>query len=700
MALVKEVKVGDRKIKFEFNKFAKQANGSVMVTSGGTQVLVTACAATSSKPGQDFFPLGVDYSEKLYAAGRVPGGYRKREGRPADHETLTARVIDRPLRPCFPEGFLHETVISCTVVSYELGYSPAQLALMGASAALMVSDIPFEGPVCGLNIGMDNEGNFVVDPSEDQMTDLDLTIAAKPGAVLMVEAGANFLSEEKMLEAIAHAQELMKPVFEMQLQLREEIGKEKMSFETNPVDEAVMARVKDIATPKITNAFAVKDKIERYKALDVAKTEIIDEVITDSDDADEITPKIKQCIDELKYTIMRGQILHDKTRIDGRSTTEIRPIACEVDTLLRAHGSSLFTRGETQALASVTLGAPADRLRYETLYNRDAEDFFMLHYNFPPYCVGEARMPRSTSRREIGHGTLAKKALERVIPSQEDFGYTVRVVSEVLESNGSSSMATVCSGTMALLNAGVPIKEPIAGIAMGLVKKDETYTILSDILGDEDHLGDMDFKVCGGKDGITALQMDIKIGGLSNQILEEALAQAKDGRLHILGKMSEAISEVNEVSELAPQIFKLVINKDKVRDLIGPGGKNVKKIIADTGCSLDIDDSGVVSITAPDTVSAEAAKSMVRTLTTDPEVGAIYLGRVTKVVDFGCFVEITPGTEGLVHISQLEEGRVEKVTDIVNENDEIMVKLIDIDRQGRLKLSRKDAIGQKPTEFK
>ena len=381
-----------------------------------------------------------------------------------------------------------------------------------------------------------------------------------------------------MLEAIAYAQELMKPIFEMQIQLREEHGKEKMSFETAGVDPDVMSRVKDIAAPKITEAFAIKDKIERYKALDVAKNEIIETVLTDTDDKEETTSKIKTCIEELKYSIMRSQILHDKKRIDGRSTTEIRPIECEVNTLLRAHGSSLFTRGETQALASVTLGAPSDRLGYETLYDKDADETFMLHYNFPPYSVGEARMPRSTSRREIGHGALARKALERVMPTTDEFGYTVRVVSEILESNGSSSMATVCSGAMALLNAGVPISEAVAGIAMGLVKEGDTYTILSDILGDEDHLGDMDFKVCGGKEGITALQMDIKIGGLSNEILSEALAQAKEGRLHILQKMSEAVSEVNEVSKLAPQIFKLMINKDKVRDLIGPGGKNVKKI--------------------------------------------------------------------------------------------------------------------------
>ena len=471
MALVKEVNVGDRKIKFEFNKYAKQSNGSVMVTSGGTQVLVTACAASSAKPGQDFFPLGVDYTEKLYSAGRIPGGYRKREGRPADHETLTARVIDRPLRPCFPEGFLHETVISCSVVSYELGYSPAPLALIGASAALMISDIPFDGPVCALNIGMDKENNFILDPKEDETTELDLTIAAKPGAVLMVEAGANFLSEAKMLEAIAYAQELMKPIFEMQIQLREEHGKEKMSFETAGVDPDVMSRVKDIAAPKITEAFTIKDKIERYKALDVAKNEIIETALTDTDDKEETTSKIKTCIEELKYSIMRSQILHDKKRIDGRSTTEIRPIECEVNTLLRAHGSSLFTRGETQALASVTLGAPSDRLRYETLYDKDADETFMLHYNFPPYSVGEARMPRSTSRREIGHGALARKALERVMPTTDEFGYTVRVVSEVLESNGSSSMATVCSGAMALLNAGVPISRGSGWYCNGSCKR-------------------------------------------------------------------------------------------------------------------------------------------------------------------------------------------------------------------------------------
>lgn len=694
MTLVKEVQVGERTIKFEFNKFAKQANGSVMVSSGGTQVLVTACAASEAKPGQDFFPLGVDYSEKLYAAGRVPGGYKKREGRPGDHETLNARVIDRPLRPCFPSGYLHETVISCTVMSYELGHSPAQLAMMGASAALMISDIPFEGPIAALNVGL-KDGNFVIDPIETEATDLDLTIACKPDAVLMVEAGANFLSEEKMLEAIEYAHDMMKPIFEMQIQLRNEHGREKMEFSAPTRDEEIMAQVKDVGLPKISEAFAIKNKIERYKALASAKDAIVESVLAGSDD-DEKLAEVKECIEALKYQCMRSQILTDKKRIDGRETDEIRPISCEVGLLAMAHGSSLFTRGETQALASVTLGSPADRLRYETLYNKDYDETFMLHYNFPPYSVGEARMPRSTSRREIGHGALARKALERVVPDTEDFGYTIRVVSEVLESNGSSSMATVCSGTMALMHAGVPIKEPVAGIAMGLVKEGDEYTVLSDILGDEDHLGDMDFKVCGGKDGVTALQMDIKIGGISKEILSEALTQAKTGRLHILEKMNEAISEVKDVSSLAPQIFKVMISKDKVRDLIGPGGKNVKKIIADTGCALDIDDSGIVSITAPNTTSAEAAKTMIRELTTDPKVGEIYLGRVTKVVDFGCFVELKPGTEGLVHISQLEEGRVEKVSDILNENEEVMVKVIDIDRQGRLKLSRKDALGQKP----
>jgi polyribonucleotide nucleotidyltransferase len=693
MSIVREVTVGNRTIKFEFNKFAKQANGSVMVSSGGTQVLVTACASSSAKPGQDFFPLGVEYIEKIYATGRIPGGYRKREARPGDHEILSARVIDRPLRPCFPEGFLNEVVINATVLSYEKGFSPQPLAAIGASCALVISDIPFNGPVACLSIGLEN-GKFIIDPPEDQMTDLDLMIACRPDAVLMVEAGAKFLSEEQMLAAIEFAHKSMEPIFALQESIRKEIGKPKMTFQPFVTPAEVVHKVSEFAGQLVKAAMANPIKQERQKGLADAKEKVQAEL---NPEGNPDTAKVlAQAYEDLKYSHMRSMVLNQRARIDGRKLNEIRPIACEVGLLYKPHGSSLFTRGETQALATVTLGSSDDRLRTETLYSSDLQDRFMLHYNFPSFSVGEAKMARSLGRREIGHGALARRALEQVMPTENEFGYVVRVVSEVLESNGSSSMATVCSGSMALLHAGVPIKEPVAGIAMGLIKEGDKYAVLSDILGDEDHLGDMDFKVCGTKNGITALQMDIKIGGLSKQILSEALQQAKEGRLHILGKMAEAITEPGALSKFAPQIFKLKVNPDKIRDVIGSGGKNIKKIVADTGVKIDIDDNGIISIAAPDTVSAEAAKTMIRILTTDPEVGEVYLGKVKRVVDFGAFIEIRQGTEGLCHISQLADFRVEKVTDIIKEGDEVMVKVIEIDRQGRIKLSRKEALEQAP----
>jgi polyribonucleotide nucleotidyltransferase len=693
MSIVREVTVGSRTIKFEFNKFAKQANGSVMVTSGGTQVLVTACASTSAKPGQDFFPLGVEYIEKIYAAGRIPGGYRKREARPGDHEILSARVIDRPIRPCFPEGFLHEVVINATVMSYEKGFSPQPLAAIGASCALVISDIPFNGPVACLSVGLEN-GTFIIDPPEDQMTDLDLMIACRPDAVLMVEAGAKFLSEEQMLAAIEFAHKSMEPIFAMQESIRKEIGKPKMTYAAFVTPTEVANKVASFAGNLVKTAMANPIKQERQKGLAEAKEKLLLELNPEGNP--ETSKVLAHAYEDLNYSHMRSMVLDQRARIDGRKLNEIRPIACEVGLLYKPHGSSLFTRGETQALATVTLGSSDDRLRTENLYSSDLQDRFMLHYNFPSFSVGEARMARSLGRREIGHGALARRALEQVMPTENEFGYVVRVVAEVLESNGSSSMATVCSGSMALLHAGVPIKEPVAGIAMGLIKEGDKYAILSDILGDEDHLGDMDFKVCGTKKGITALQMDIKIGGLSKQILSEALQQAKEGRIHILGKMAEAITEPGALSKFAPQIFKLKVSPDKIRDVIGSGGKNIKKIVADTGVKIDIDDNGIISIAAPDTVSAEAAKTMIRILTTDPEVGEVYLGKVKRVVDFGAFIEIRQGTEGLCHISQLADFRVEKVTDIIKEGDEVMVKVIEIDRQGRIKLSRKEALEQAP----
>ncbi|MBM4251373.1 MAG: polyribonucleotide nucleotidyltransferase [Deltaproteobacteria bacterium] len=695
MSLIREVTVGDKLIKLEFQRFAKQANGSVMVSCGDTQVLVTVCAADEVKEGQDFFPLTVDYIEKFYAAGRIPGGYIKRETKPSEREALISRVIDRPLRPSFPEEYMCDTQIVATVMSFDPQHNPAPLALLGASAALMVSDIPFNGPVASLRIGL-HDGKLILDPLNNQPSDLDLNVACRPDAILMVEAGANFLSEEQMLSAITTAQQWMKPLFDVQLEAQRLIGKPKRTVVKKAVDEALKAKVYAAAKGPIAAGFAVSDKQERNKALKAAGKQVIEAVVGEGD-GPEVKGAVKGILEELKYNMMRSQILDEKRRIGGRGFRDVRDILCETRVLRRPHGSSLFQRGETQAVATVTLGAGDDEQRLDSIHAADEFKSFMLHYNFPPFSVGEAKPLRGLSRREMGHGALAERALAQIIPTKNKFGYTVRLVSEVLESNGSSSMATVCAGTMALLDAGVPIVEPVAGIAMGLIKEGDKYAILTDILGDEDHLGDMDFKVCGGENGITALQMDIKIGGLSNEIMSAALEQAKEGRRHILGKMRACIAQPKELSEYAPRIFHLKIPTDRIRDLIGPGGKMVKKIVADTGVKIDISDDGMVNIVSPDVVSAEAAKSMIRTVTTDPEIGGIYLGNVKRIVDFGAFIEIRPGQEGLCHISELEEGRVNKVTDVLKEGEEVMVKVLDIDRQGKIKLSRRGAFGKKPT---
>ena len=695
MSTVREVTINNRIIKFEFNKFAKQANGTVMVSSGGTQVLVTVCAAKEANPDTDFFPLGVDYIEKSYAVGKIPPGFVKREGKPGDLATLTARVLDRPLRPCFPKDFRNETVITATVLSYEFGYSPSTLALMGASTALMISDIPFNGPVAGLRLGL-KDGQYLIDPPEGAEGDLDLNIACKPDAVLMVEAGANFLSEQEMLDAIEHAHDAMKPLFDMQIEVQKEIGKPKWDIEPKPENTELLTKVKDVAQPLLKEFFAISNKQARNEALSKGKDDVVAQLNPDNDPA--LAAEIKDLWSKLKSEHMRSMILKDKVRIDQRGLKDIRPISCETNLLQKAHGSSLFTRGETQALAAVTLAAEEDQQRLETLWDSDHKQRFMLHYNFPPFCVGEARMQRSPGRREIGHGTLARKALIPVIPEVSQFGYTIRVVSETLESNGSSSMAAVCSGTMAMMQAGVPLKEPVAGIAMGLIKEDEEYSILSDILGDEDHLGDMDFKVCGTADKITALQMDIKIGGITKEIMREALDQAKEGRLHILGKMNEAISKPEEeVAPHAPRIFKLKIKQDKIRDLIGPGGKSIKKITSETGVKMDIEEEGLISIVAPNATAAQAAKSMIRAFTSNPQVGDVFLGKAVRLTDFGVFIEIKPGVDGLCHITQLSDQKVKNTEEVLKLGDEVLVKVIDIDRQGRIKLSRKEAFGQKPS---
>ncbi len=696
MSIVREVVINGRTVKFEFQKYAKQANGSVMVSSGGTQVLVTACASEKPMTGVDFFPLGVDYIEKFYAAGRVPGGYFKREGRPSDSAALTARLIDRPLRPLFPKGFKNETVITATVLSYEHGHAPAPLASVGASVALMISDIPFNGPIASLSIGL-RDGEYVIDPfeGEEGQNTLDLNIACSPDAVLMVEAGAKEVSEKEMLDAINYAHNMMKPFFALQYEIQKEIGKEKMAFSSGEEDADFAEKIRNFIKAPIAAAFAIREKKIRNKAVSEAKASVLKEFNPTNDSA--VEQRIVKLFVQFESDYMRSMILNDKRRIDGRGLEDIRPITCETGVLTRPHGNSLFTRGETQALATVTLAAADDQQRSESLWDTEIKERFILHYNFPPFSVGEARMQRSPGRREIGHGSLARRAIFPVLPSEKDFGYTIRLVSETLESNGSSSMAAVCAGTMALLHAGVPLNTSVAGIAMGLIKEGEQYSILSDILGDEDHLGDMDFKVCGTSKGITALQMDIKIGGLSSDLMLQALEQAKRGRMHILGKMSGAISDTQELSALAPRMFKLKISADRIKDLIGPGGKNIKKISSDAGVKMDIEETGIISIVAPDALSAQAAKTLVRSYTTVPQVGEIYLGRVSRIVDFGVFIELRPGVDGLCHISQLDDKRIENIEELVKIGDEVIVKIIDIDKQGRIKLSRRDAFGLKPT---
>jgi polyribonucleotide nucleotidyltransferase len=692
MAIIRDVPFQNKTIRFEFQKYAKQANGSVLVSSGETQVLVTVCGNKHQNPDTDFFPLGVDYIEKAYASGRIPGGYQKREGRPTDLATLQARVIDRPLRPCFPKDFFHEVVITATVLSYEHGHSPAPLALIGASTALMISDIPFNGPVAALRVGL-KDGEYIIDPLEGMESQLDLSIACKPDGVLMVEAGAQFLSEDAMLEAIEFAHKAMEPIFEFQKDIQKEIGKPKWTLAPSPYsDKELLAAIEHGGKESLIQAFGIKEKQNRMDALDQVTRDLQNQFAHMGKHK-----VVNGIIEHIKSQIMRQMILDEGRRIDGRGLKEIRPIQCEIGVLKRPHGSSLFTRGETQSLASVTLASAEDVQRTETLWDTDLKERFMLHYNFPPFSVGEARMQRSPGRREIGHGALAYRALVPVMPSAQEFSYTIRVVAETLESNGSSSMAAVCAGTMGMLDAGIPLKAPVAGIAMGLIKSQDQYAVLSDILGDEDHLGDMDFKVCGSREGITALQMDIKISGLTHGILKEALLQAKEGREFILDKINEAIAGPADLSGSAPRMFKLKVKPEKIRDVIGPGGKNIKKITSEAGVKIDIEDSGVISIMAPDGVSAQAAKAMIRSFVTYPEVGDIYLGRATKVTEFGVFVELRPGLEGLCHISQWDESRVETLDSLVQMGDEVLVKVVDMDRQGRIKVSRRDAFGHKPT---
>ncbi|MCB2182922.1 MAG: polyribonucleotide nucleotidyltransferase [Desulfobulbaceae bacterium] len=689
-----EVELGGRTLFVETGKMAKQANGSVVVTYGETVVLVTATAAKEGRPDIDFFPLTVEYQERFYAVGRVPGSYFRREiGRPTEKETLTCRIIDRPLRPLFADGYKNETQIIATVLSADKQNDPDILAMLGASAALTVSNIPFLGPIAGVRVGY-IDGEYVLNPTRDQMLDskMELTVAGTRNAVVMVEGGAANLSEEEVLSGIYFGHEALQPLIDLQEQLRQEVGREKMEVTVPEIDEALQKKIAEIATSGMEKVITTSDKMARGDLFDALKKEVLGELEKDEEFASQ--GEAKELLYDLKKTMMRHMIVAEKKRIDGRSFDDIRPITCEIATLPRVHGSALFTRGETQALVTSTLGSGDDEQRVETLDGMENRNF-MLHYNFPPFCVGEVRFMRGPSRRDIGHGALATRAIEAILPDAEQFPYTIRVVSDIMESNGSSSMATVCGGSLALMDAGVPIKQPVSGVAMGLIKENETIVVLSDILGDEDHLGDMDFKVCGTADGITALQMDIKIEGISKEIMTQALEQAKGGRLHILGKMNEALETPrDELPEHAPKIMSMDINPDKIRDLIGPGGKMIKALTAEYEVKIDVEDSGKVMIFAPDGIVGKQVYDRITEITAEAEIGKIYKGKVQKIVDFGAFVEILPGTDGLVHISELEDRRVEKVSDVLKEGEEVMVKVLAIDQRGKIRLSRKAAMAE------
>jgi len=683
--------VGGRSLSIETGKMARQANAAVLVRYGETIVLVTAVSTDESREGIDFVPLTVEYQEKGYAAGRIPGNYFRREiGRPSEKETLTARIIDRPIRPLFPKNYRYETQVIATVLSVDQKNDPDILAVTGASAALTISDIPFAGPIACVRVGRVN-GHFRANPTREelQQSDINLIVAGSKDAVVMVEGGGHFVQEEDMLEAIFFGHSALQPIIDLQINLRDAVGKEKRSFPVSEIDEALAKKVEALAAERIMEAIQIPEKLKRRDALARVKADVL--TALEEDYADQ-KKQVNEVFHAIERRIMRNLAIKEGRRIDGRKFDEVRPLTCEVGILPRTHGSALFTRGETQALGVVTLGSTSDEQRVETLEG-DIFMPFMLHYNFPPFSVGEAKRLGSPGRREIGHGGLSTRAVEKVLPDRNTFDYTIRIVSEVLESNGSSSMATVCASSLALMDAGVPISAPVAGIAMGLVKEGDKVHILSDILGDEDHMGDMDFKVAGTREGITSLQMDIKIEGLSRSIMQKALEQARKGRLFILDKMDETIKEPRpEISPYAPKVLSLQINPDKIRDLIGPGGKVIRAIQLETDTRIDVDDSGLVKILAVNKEFGEKALKMIQDIVREAEVGAVYEGTVRKIMDFGAFVEIFPGTDGLVHISQLDSKRVHRVSDILKEGDKVVVKVLEVDRDGKIRLSRKAAM--------
>lgn len=697
--LNESIKLGGIDLTVETGKVAKQADGSVVVRYGDTMLLVTAVSSRSPREGLNFFPLTVEYRESGYAAGRIPGNYFRREGRPNEKEVLTCRLIDRPVRPLFPEGYRNETQIVASVISADTENDPDVVAITGASCALYLSDIPFNNPIAGVRIGL-VDGNYLVNPTYDERreSDLNLIVAGTEEAIVMVEAEANEVGENVMVEALMLAHKEIKRLCLWQKELFKPLEIEKRTFEPEPVDEDMVSKLEADISDKIRAALDTtdgKDKLESYSAVDALKEEVVSSFPEDDPDA---RSKASSAFGAIKEKVFRADILNNKRRTDGRKFSEIRAISCEVSWLPRVHGSALFTRGETQSIATTTLGTKQDEQYMDDLETGEVRRRLMLHYNFPPYSVGEAGRFGSTSRREIGHGNLARRALEPLLPDSEEFPYTIRIVSDITESNGSSSMASVCGGTLSMMDAGVPLKRPVAGIAMGLVIEGNRYAILSDIAGSEDHYGDMDFKITGTEEGITALQMDIKVAGINAQILVEALEQARKGRLHILNIMAQALEEPREdISDFAPRIISMKVHPDKIRDIIGPGGKMIRSITEETGAKIDIDDDGTVNIATADGDAADAAVERIKALTAEAEVGEQYLGTVSRIVDFGAFIEIFPGVDGLLHISEISERRIKDVRDELKEGQQVMVKCIG--KEGnKIKLSRKAVLAEEKAD--
>ena len=686
---VVQFQFGGQDVTLETGAVARQATGAVLISMGETQILATVVGAKNAKPGQNFFPLSVHYQEKTYAAGKIPGGYFKREGRPTEKETLTSRLIDRPIRPLFPAGFMNEVQVVLTVMSASKTHDSDIAAMLGASAALAISGIPFGGPLGVARVGFSEDGQYLLNPSFDELSEsrLDMVVAGTKDAVLMVESEADELTEGQMLSAVMFAHKEFQVAINAIGDFGKKFGKDAWEWEAPTVDETLFSQLKEQYQPRIVDAYQISEKMVRYNALGEIRSDAISAL---GGAEGENAEAVGELFSKVEKSVVRSRVIQGLPRIDGRDQKTVRPINCEVGTLKRAHGSAVFTRGETQAIVVTTLGALRDAQFVDGLMG-DEKDTFMLHYNFPPYCVGEAGMMSGPKRREIGHGRLARRGVYAMLPDEETFPYTIRVVSEITESNGSSSMASVCGASLALMDAGVPLRTPVAGIAMGLVKEDEDYAVLTDILGDEDHLGDMDFKVAGSSDGVTALQMDIKIQGITEEIMQVALAQAQEARLHILGEMNKVIDSArDEVADTAPRTYSFRIDPDKIREVIGKGGATIRNICETSGATVDLDDDGLVRVYAETKEKAQKAISMIEAITAEAEIGGLYKGKVERIVDFGAFVNILPGKDGLVHISQISEERVENVEDYMKVGDVVKVKVLDVDARGRIKLTMKD----------